>query len=123
MKGEDLRRAVKASGIKLVNLSKKTNIAERTISGLYLEENIPEDSHYLKKIAEAGVDLQKTAPGMSVELLQQLSDTQKEYIKDLKKTIISQEKQLAAQEKTIATLQDVIEKGFEKMGKRAAGRG
>lgn len=58
MTGKELQERVNRSGIKIADLADKTGIKERTIYSLYEKEEVEE--HYLEKLAEAGVKLQKT---------------------------------------------------------------
>lgn len=58
MTGIELKKAVKADGIRLALLAEKSGIKERTLLSLFVKKEV--EDHYLKKIEKAGIELHFT---------------------------------------------------------------
>lgn len=110
MKGKDLQKIIRASGIKLDDLVELSGIKKRTISSLYEKEVV--EAHYLEKIKKAGIELQNIAvQGGESDQVAAL----KKEIEHLKNELKSKEQVIAAMEISLKTLQMMYDKQSPQM--------
>lgn len=111
MKGVDLRKAVKNSGIKIAEISESTGIPEQTIYSLYKKKVVPE--HYISKMEAAGIKLQKTI----------VNDDIKELIAYLKLTVPDAVENNAFYRKQLDRAYDTIHRYIEDIGVPRSSKG
>lgn len=86
MTGEELKKAVKNSGILIKDLERESKIPEQTIYSLYRKKDVPQ--HYLEKIGLAGVNLKQTINNYKEpHQMEDAPEIQRKYIKHLEETV------------------------------------